>query len=143
MSSIVSPAASIPPAAAPSAPTTKATKGESALGNMNYNAFLKLLVEQLKNQDPTEPMDSTQYMEQLASFANVEQNIKTNARLDAVLAATSVTQAGALIGRNVTSADGAISGKVTGYEIFADGVKLLLESGARLALGPGVKVTGQ
>ena len=46
---------------------------------MDYNAFLKLLIAQMKNQDPTEPMTSTQYMAQFATFSQVEQSIKTNA----------------------------------------------------------------
>jgi len=132
----------IPPVSAAPAQASGAASGKS-LDKLNYNAFLKLLVEQMKNQDPTKPMDSTAYLAQLASFANVEQNTKTNAKLDAILAATSVTQAATLIGRTVTSADGAVSGKVSGYEIFANGVKLALDNGGELTLGPGVRVSGQ
>ena len=36
---------------------------------LDYNAFLQLLIAQMKNQDPTKPMDSAQYMAQLASFS--------------------------------------------------------------------------
>jgi flagellar hook assembly protein FlgD len=45
--------------------------------SVDYGAFLQLLVAQLKNQDPSKPMDSTQYMAQLASFSQVEQTIYT------------------------------------------------------------------
>lgn len=48
----------------------------------NFNNFLNLLTTQLKNQDPTKPMDSNEMTAQLVQFANVEQNIGTNSRLD-------------------------------------------------------------
>ncbi len=107
---------------------------------LDYDAFLKLLVTQMKNQDPTEPMDGTQYMAQLASFSNVEQAIRTNDKLDEVLTAVAVGQANGMMGRQVVSADGATSGVVRGYEIADTGVILQLEGGGRLALEPGVRV---
>ena len=113
---------------------------EERRSTLDYDAFLKLLVTQMENQDPTEPMDSTEYMAQLASFSNVEQAIRTNDKLDEVLAAVAVGQANGLMGQRVASADGATSGVVTGYEIADDGVMLLLDSGERLALEPGVRV---
>ena len=61
--------------------TDVAVKG---LGD-NFNNFLTLLTTQLKNQDPTKPMDSNDMTAQLVQFANVEQNIGTNTRLDKLL----------------------------------------------------------
>ncbi|PWC40874.1 hypothetical protein TSO221_24415 [Azospirillum sp. TSO22-1] len=58
--------------------TDSAIKG---LGN-NFASFLTLLTTQLKNQDPTKPMDTNEMTAQLVQFANVEQNIGTNTRLD-------------------------------------------------------------
>lgn len=117
-----------------------AQQQSTALDGLDYNAFLKLLVAQLENQDPTEPMDNTQYMAQLASYANVEQNIRTNVRLNEVMTAVRASHADALIGRTVSSADGAISGVVRGYEMNEGGVVLLLEGDARLPFTDGVKV---
>ncbi len=127
-----------------SVPTVTTQSNESsALEGLDSDAFLQLLVAQLENQDPTEPMDSTEYMAQLASYANVEQNTKTNDKLDEVLAAVSVSQASTLIGRTVTSPDGSVSGTVTGYEVFGNGVTLTLDNGASLVMEPGVKVSEQ
>ncbi len=128
-------------AAAPAA--NASPEGGNALGGLDYNAFLKLLVAQLENQDPTKPMDSTEYLAQLASYANVEQSIRANAKLDQVISSLAAGQAAGVIGKTVTSADGSVSGKVTGYEIFADGARAVLESGAKVTLGPGVRVTDE
>ena len=115
----------------------------SALDGLDSNAFLQLLVTQLKHQDPTSPADSTEYMAQLATYANVEQNTKTNNKLDEVLAAVSVANASALLGRAVTSPDGSVTGTVTGYTIFGNGVMLLLDNGERLVLQPGISVSDE
>ncbi len=112
----------------------------SALGQMDYNAFLKLLTAQLQHQDPTKPMDGTEYVAQLATFANVEQNVRTNARLEEVMTAVRAEHASNLLGRGVVSADGQMSGTVSGYELRDTQVVLLLDNGGRLPLGPGVKV---
>ncbi len=125
------------------AAATRTTNASSSLEGLDSDAFLQLLVAQLENQDPTKPMDSTEYLAQLATYANVEQNTKTNDKLDQVLAAVSVSQAGTLLGRTVTSPDGSVSGTVTGYEVFGNGVTLTLDSGATLVMEPGVKVSGQ
>lgn len=112
-----------------------------AKANIDYDAFLQLLIAQMKNQDPTQPMESAEYIGQLASFSSVEQAINTNAKLDALLAAQSLSQAGSIIGRTVTSADGSVSGKVAGVRIFWDGAVAVLDDGQELLLGPGVIVT--
>ncbi|WP_448203194.1 flagellar hook assembly protein FlgD [Azospirillum sp. sgz302134] len=51
----------------------------------NFQSFLKLLTTQMQNQDPTKPMDTNDMTRQLVDFANVEQNIGTNSRLDKLL----------------------------------------------------------
>lgn len=67
-----------PPVA--TAPTEKAEIGEE------YNSFLKLLTAQLRNQDPLAPLDSTQFVEQLATFSSLEQDVKSNSSLDIIAA---------------------------------------------------------
>jgi flagellar basal-body rod modification protein FlgD len=54
-----------PPAATGSSPSTSSLANEST--------FLQLLVAQIKNQDPTTPMDSTAFLSQLAQFSQLEQ----------------------------------------------------------------------
>ncbi len=50
-----------------------------ASGAINKNEFLKLLVAQLKNQDPMNPVDNQQFITQLATFSSLEQLISINA----------------------------------------------------------------
>jgi flagellar basal-body rod modification protein FlgD len=53
--------------------TTAAISSTDALGN--EDTFLQLLVAQIQNQDPTQPIDSSTFLTQLASFSQLEQLI--------------------------------------------------------------------
>ena len=121
---------------AATAATTTASK--SAL---DYDAFLQLLIAEMKNQDPTDPMKSTDYMAQLASFSSVEQGIQTNAKLDSLLTASALSQADAVLGRTVTSADGSVSGIVESLKITAGGLVATLKDGTTITLGEGVTIS--
>ena len=114
----------------------------SDVGKLNgdFSFFLKMLTTQLKNQDPTEPMDATAQMAQLATFSQVEQTVKTNSNLESLLQRTSLQEADSVIGRTVTSEDGKISGVVKEVTLYTDGIVATLESGEKLVIGPGVKV---
>ncbi|MDX3926361.1 MAG: flagellar hook assembly protein FlgD [Shinella sp.] len=118
--------------------------GDQQTAALNYESFLKLLVAQMKNQDPTEPMDSTAQMAQLATFSQVEQTIKTNKNLENLLARTSLQEANSVIGRTVTAedADGnKITGVVKEVTLYTDGIVAKLDSGKEVIIGPGVKIT--
>lgn len=109
--------------------------------SIGYDAFIQLLLAQLKNQDPMKPMDSNEYVAQLASLSNLEQGIKQNEKLDQILASSSISQINSIIGRNVTSADDSISGKVVSARVTTDGIVATLADGNELLMGPGVKVS--
>jgi flagellar basal-body rod modification protein FlgD len=115
--------------------TTKTTE------TINYDAFLKLLTAQMKFQDPTKPMDSTQFVSQLASFSNVEQGVKMNAKLDSLLINQSLSQVDDLIGKYVTSMDSKIQGVVKEVHIYANGTVVKLDTGKELLLDAGVKIS--
>jgi flagellar basal-body rod modification protein FlgD len=73
----------------------------------SFDTFLTLLTAQLQNQDPLSPMDSSQFTEQLVMYSQVEQQIASNERLDALLAQSQSAQvSGALsyLGREATIA---------------------------------------
>lgn len=58
---------------------SKAMGGNDSLGK---EAFLKLLVEQIKNQDPLQPKDNAEFVAELAQFSSLEQTMGINDRLD-------------------------------------------------------------
>jgi flagellar basal-body rod modification protein FlgD len=113
----------------------------ASAANLNYNTFLKLLLEQMRNQDPTAPMKSTDYMAQLATFSQVEQSMIGNNKLDALLSSSTLSQADSVIGRTVTSADGTISGEVSSVRITNDGAVAKLSDGKELLIGPGIVIS--
>ena len=122
--------------------TTTGTQAASAQSSatVDYDAFLRLLIAQLKNQDPTKPTDSSQYISQLASFSNVEQGVKLNAKLDALMTSANLTQAEAMIGRTVLSADGTVSGQVVAVKVTSDGPMALLHNGSEIMIGAGITI---
>ena len=91
----VSSATSTPAAA--STATTSATDATSQLSS-NFSTFLTLLTTQLKNQDPTSPMDSNTFTQQLVEYSQVEQQIDTNTNLKSL-----ITQGSTQLGAYATS----------------------------------------
>ena len=72
----------------------------------NYEMFLSLLTSQMKNQDPLDPLDSTQFVDQLVSFSGVEQQIAQNRNLESLLivqSAAAQTSSVGYIGRVATA----------------------------------------
>ncbi|MEQ8557468.1 MAG: flagellar hook capping FlgD N-terminal domain-containing protein [Henriciella sp.] len=49
-----------------------------------FNTFIRLLTAQVRNQDPLSPMDSTQFVEQLATFSTLEQQVRSNDSLQSI-----------------------------------------------------------
>ena len=79
---------------APSAAAESSTRANS----LGSDAFLKLLVVQLQNQDPTSPQSNTEFIAQLAQFSSLEQLQSMRTTLDTIAAAlqlpTSTTTTG-------------------------------------------------
>lgn len=123
--------------------TSTATTAASTASatTVDYQSFLKLLVAEMKNQDPTSPMESTDYVAQLATFSQVEQTVQTNSKLDSILQASVLSQAGSLIGKTVTSADGSITGTVAEVKLYSDGLIAVLEGGQEIPMLPGVTIS--
>jgi len=121
-------------------PTRVAANVASAT-SVDYDAFLKLLVAQMQNQDPTKPMESTEYIAQLASFSNVEQSIKINEKLDNILSSSFISGAGSLIGRNITSADGSVTGEIVQVKVSNGVGTAVLKSGEEVMVDGRVTIS--
>ena len=118
-----------------------AAPNKSQAPTLNYNAFLQLLMAQMRNQDPTSPADSTQWVSQLATFSSVEQAIQTNAKLDQLVQNSNLSDAESLIGRTVTSADAAVSGVVVSVVMSSSGAVATLDNNAKIAITSGKTIS--
>ena len=102
--------------------STNSTSSTTSTSNntVDYNTFLQLLIAEMKNQDPTNPMDTSQYMSQFAQLSSVEQAMQTNTKLDSLLSSQALSQADGLIGKNVSFTDSTgatFTGKVASISI--------------------------
>lgn len=112
---------------ATTAATTTASKTATAKNSLDKDGFLKLLVAQLKNQDPTGAgQDPNQMVQQLTSFSSLEQAQQTNTLLTGLQAQTSglfQAQTASLVGKNV-KVDG------SGFNLKAGSAAMNLELSA-------------
>ena len=92
-------------ATAPSAAAGKIETGRTRLAS-SFDTFLTLLTTQLKNQDPTSPLDTNQFTQQLTQMSGVEQQLLTNDLLKSMVekAGDGLTGAVGYIGKAVTVA---------------------------------------
>jgi len=93
-------------ATSPQAGSSGAASSLSQLSE-DYTRFLTLLTAQIANQDPLAPMDSSQFVTQLAQLSQVEQSVKVNSNLEGIQSKLDnfATMAGAgILGRTITVA---------------------------------------
>ena len=122
---------------------TSLTPADNGLGE---NAFLQLMMDQLKHQDPTNPSDPTQFLSELASFSTLEQ--ETTIASASTTSATEQSSAAALglLGKTVNYIDssGATqSGAVSKVDFTSSGPTLTVGSAAGITLDKVTEVTGQ
>jgi flagellar basal-body rod modification protein FlgD len=137
-------------AAAGATPTSSSiyTSGTSApaAANQEYNSklFLKLLVTQLANQDPSSPMDSSQMVQQTASLASMEQLTSLNSTTTSTNQTQMQATATAMLGKNVTwtdSSGAARSGSVSSISFSSTSAPQLTIGTTTVALSAITGVT--
>ncbi len=92
--------------------TTRTPKSE-----LGKDDFLKLLTQQLKNQDPMNPMNDMEFINQMSSFSSLEQMVNMNKSLDSFIKTfsnNSQTQAMMFLGTTVTAQNSSMDEAVTG-----------------------------
>ncbi len=107
-------------AAVPQASSARNGQQESSSLNIDRDAFLRLLLAQIRNQDPLSPMQGEEFLSQLAQLTTLEQMWKMNESLQTFMSQQQLLQASALIGRTVQAMDEAgrlIEGVVQGARL--------------------------
>jgi flagellar basal-body rod modification protein FlgD len=119
--------------------TNTATPTFDRADQMGKDTFLKLLVAQMKYQDPSNPASSTEFMAQTAAFTQVEKLQEIADQNTSLLALQRSSSAGALVGRTVsyTDADGATkTGVVSSVRLATDSSEAqAMVGGVAVALG--------
>jgi flagellar basal-body rod modification protein FlgD len=86
--------------------TATSSKTGSELGaaaGMGKDDFMKLLIAQLKNQDPMKPMEDKEFITQLAQFSSLEAMEKMTQQMEDLTGSQMLVQAATLIGKQVTA----------------------------------------
>ncbi|MCO7174694.1 flagellar hook capping FlgD N-terminal domain-containing protein [Sporolactobacillus kofuensis] len=87
---------------------TSTTSTNNANSALDKDSFLKLLVAQLTNQDPTSPMDSGQFVSQMADFTTLEQTQNMSNAIDKLVASQSnqsLSEQASMIGKQISWTD--------------------------------------
>ena len=128
------------------APAALSSPRKSATISSDFETFLKMLTVQMQNQDPLNPIDSSDYAVQLATFSGVEQQVRTNqilSDLSELLGGSGLGQAAQWIGKDVLAvAPASFAGDPLTIEIpaarRAESLALIVRDagGAVVATGP-------
>ncbi|MDJ0954327.1 MAG: flagellar hook capping FlgD N-terminal domain-containing protein [Acidimicrobiia bacterium] len=124
--------------------TTATTASDSALGQLDSDAFLKLLVAQMKYQNPLAPTDATAMLEQTAQFTTVETLQAISETNQALLGFQQTTLAMGTVGKEVNAYSvygDAVTGTVETVRFTADGPILELDSGIQIPLANVIEVS--
>lgn len=110
---------------------------------LDRDAFLKMLIVQLKNQDPLQPMEDREFIAQLAQFSTLEQMQQMNKGLSELMKANSTFQAVSLIGRTIVATDPETNEQIRGNVdrvLFENGIPLLKIGARDILLGHVISV---
>jgi len=111
--------------------TLKAKKGKLP-AELDKDSFLKLLVAELRHQDPTQPMNDREFISQMAQFSSLEQMSNMNQAIERLVLRSQSGEAFSLIGKEVEAVDFAsqqlVRGVASGVVYRQDGVKIIVGS---------------
>lgn len=102
---------------APSANTASGAATKNSFSDLGSDDFLKLLIMQLRNQDPLEPLDNNEMLQQIASIRDIELNTTLTDSLRSVAGQQNFASASSLIGQYVTSASNDGSARQAGIVV--------------------------
>jgi flagellar basal-body rod modification protein FlgD len=76
--------------------------GSDAFKDLNLDTFIQLLVSELQNQDPMNPMDNAQILNQVSQIRAIESNTRLTDTLGSVLRGQNVATASSLLGKKIS-----------------------------------------
>ena len=103
------------------------TTENDVVSEINSDAFLKLLITELQNQDPLEPMSNQEILEQLGLIREIESNLQLTETLESLSLGQNIATANSMIGRLVaglTDEAEQVAGRVDGVSIVDGQPKL-------------------
>jgi flagellar basal-body rod modification protein FlgD len=106
-----------------SASTSSAVAGTNGLQDLDINQFLKLMVSELMNQDPLNPMDNTQLVQQIGELRSIAASDQLTTSLQSLQTQQSLTTAASLIGKQVSALDSKnnnVSGTISAVTVQVD-----------------------
>ncbi len=125
--------------------STATTSGASnSLQSLNANDFLQLMITELQNQDPLDPTDESEIMQQTASLSQMTASTQLTSTLDAMQISQNLTGAAAMIGQTITGLDSnsnAVNGVVTGVTVTG-GTPVLQVGSSNVSLSNVETVSG-
>jgi len=94
---------SIAPSSISGTSGTEPQNGVRDLKDLDINQFLKLMIAELTNQDPLNPMDNTQLVQQIGELRSIAASDQLTGTLQSLQTQQSLTTASSLIGKRVTA----------------------------------------
>ncbi len=110
-------------------PTQPSGTASSVAGSLKEGDFLNLMMDQMKNQDPLNPSDPTQYMSELASFSSLDEQIQIQESSSQSASNQAASSALQMLGQNVNYTDSngnSGSGAVTAVDFTSSGPTLTI-----------------
>jgi flagellar basal-body rod modification protein FlgD len=93
--------------------------------SLSQESFLRILLTQLRFQDPLKPVDNQEFVAQLAQFSSLELSRQTAAKMDTLLQIDAAEQALALLGSTVEMRSSGLVGKVSDVSFDDSGTAVL------------------
>jgi flagellar basal-body rod modification protein FlgD len=120
-----------------SSSSSTSASGSAGLNTMTGVDFLKLMIQQLQQQDPLNPTDSSQLLTQMSQISNLQSNSAMVSSLSSLTLQQSIGAGGNLIGKTISGIDDSgnqLQGVVTSVKVINKKVRLELDSGHDLPM---------
>lgn len=143
MSTVPSIGSSTSTAGTSSSSSSSGSSSSDPFGSVNLNDFLKLMIAQLQNQDPTDPVSNSEILQQVGDMETIESNQQLNSTLTGLSTADSLTAASVMIGHSIVGTDSsgaAASGTVDSIS-FSNGAASLNVGSQSVPLANVTQVT--